>query len=82
MDMQAVAACTSIQSLWLLYLCITFGILFLIFLIINMFLDSAMAGSCSKTKVIEKGRSIMEEYPGTSATWHGSQYGSRYIYES
>jgi hypothetical protein len=77
MDIVAVAACTGIQPLWLLYLCIAFGILFLIMLIINVFLCSAMTCSCSKTEVIEKEPSIIEEYD-PYRSWHGSQYGSRY----
>lgn len=74
----AVAACSGIQPLWLLYLCIAFGILFLIMLIINVFLCSAMTCSCSKTEVIEKEPSIIEEYD-PYRSWHGSQYGSRYV---
>jgi len=73
----AVATCTGIQPLWLLYLCIAFGILFLIMLIINVFLCSAMTCSCSKTEIIEKEPSIIEEYD-PYRSWHGSQYGSRY----
>ncbi|XP_057364902.1 uncharacterized protein LOC130685600 [Daphnia carinata] len=73
----AVATCSGIQPLWLLYLCIAFGILFLIMLIINVFLCSAMTCSCSKTEVIEKEPSIIEEYD-PYRSWHGSQYGSRY----
>lgn len=74
----AVATCSGIQPLWLLYLCIAFGILFLIMLIINVFLCSAMTCSCSKTEVIEKEPSIIEEYD-PYRSWHGSQYGSRYF---
>lgn len=74
----AVATCSGIQPLWLLYLCIAFGILFLIMLIINVFLCSAMTCSCSKTEVIEKEPSIIEEYD-PYRSWHGSQYGSRYV---
>ena len=33
---------------WLLYLCIVFGILFLVMLIINLFLCTAMSCSCTK----------------------------------
>ena len=73
----AVATCTGIQPLWLLYLCIAFGILFVIMLIINVFLCSAMTCSCSKTEIIEKEPSIIEEYD-PYRSWHGSQYGSRY----
>jgi len=73
----AVLDCSGIHPLWLLYLCIAFGILFLIMLIINIFLCSAMTCSCTKTEVIEKEPSIIEEYD-PYRSWHGSQYGSRY----
>jgi len=62
---------------WLLYLCIAFGIMFLIMLIINIFLCSAMTCSCARTEVIEKEPSIIEDYD-PYRSWHGSQYGSRY----
>lgn len=62
---------------WLLYLCIAFGVMFLIMLIINIFLCSAMTCSCARTEVIEKEPSIIEEYD-PYRSWHGSQYGSRY----
>ena len=61
---------------WLLYLCIAFGIMFFIMLIINIFLCSAMTCSCARTEVIEKEPSIIEEYD-PYRSWHGSQYGSR-----
>lgn len=62
---------------WLLYLCIAFGVMFLIMLIINIFLCSAMTCSCARTEVIEKEPSIIEDYD-PYRSWHGSQYGSRY----
>jgi hypothetical protein len=37
-----------VNPVWLLYLCIAFGILFLIMLVINLFLCSAMSCSCTK----------------------------------
>ena len=61
---------------WLLYLCIAFGIMFLIMLIMNIFLCSAMTCSCARTEVIEKEPSIIEDYD-PYRSWHGSQYGSR-----
>ncbi|KAK2724386.1 uncharacterized protein LOC136032965 [Artemia franciscana] len=65
------------QPPWLLYLCIAFGVLFLIMLIINIFLCSAMTCSCTRSEVIEKDPSIIDEYD-PYRSWHGSQYGSRY----
>lgn len=62
---------------WLLWLCIALGVMFLIMLIINCFLCSAMTCSCARTEVIEKEPSIIEDYD-PYRSWHGSQYGSRY----
>ncbi|KAK6639811.1 hypothetical protein RUM43_008086 [Polyplax serrata] len=62
---------------WLLYLCIAFGLMFLIMLLINIFLCSAMTCACARTEIIEKEPSIIEDYD-PYRSWHGSQYGSRY----
>jgi len=62
---------------WLLYLCIALGLLFLLMLIVNVFLCSAMTCSCARTEVIEKEPSIIEDYD-PYRSWHGTQYGSRY----
>ncbi|XP_017786546.1 PREDICTED: uncharacterized protein LOC108569484 [Nicrophorus vespilloides] len=62
---------------WLLWLCVALGILFLIMLIINIFLCSAMTCACARTEIIEKEPSIIEDYD-PYRSWHGSQYGSRY----
>lgn len=62
---------------WLLYLCIALGLLFLLMLIVNVFLCSAMTCSCARTEVIEKEPSVIEEYD-PYRSWHGTQYGSRY----
>lgn len=66
-----------IRPAWLLYLCIAFGLMFLIMLVINVFLCSAMTCSCARTDIIEKEPSIIEDYD-PYRSWHGSQYGSRY----
>lgn len=72
------AVCDSgVHPSWLLWLCIALGVLFLIMLLINIFLCSAMTCSCARTEVIEKEPSIIEEYD-PYRSWHGSQYGSRY----
>ncbi|XP_023331650.1 uncharacterized protein LOC111703818 [Eurytemora carolleeae] len=55
---------------WLTYLCIAFGVLFGIMLLINIFLCSAMTCSCTKTEVIEKEPSIYDDY-----SVYESQYG-------
>ncbi|CAL4061809.1 unnamed protein product [Meganyctiphanes norvegica] len=62
---------------WLWILCIALAVLFIIMMIINIFLCSAMTCSCTNTEVIEKEPSIIEEYD-PYRSWHGSQYGSRY----
>ena len=76
----AEAVCTGdcgVSPPWLLYLCIAFGILFLVMLIINVFLCSAMTCSCARTDTIEKEPSIIEEFDPYTRSWQGSQYGSR-----
>ena len=60
---------------WLLYLCIAFGILFVVMLVINLFLCSAMSCACSKSK--EKDVSYLEDFDPYARSWQGSQYGSR-----
>lgn len=42
---------TGIRPSWLLWLCITLGILFLIMLLMNIFLCTAMSCSCARTEV-------------------------------
>merc|ERR1711994_385767 len=56
---------------WLTYLCIAFGVLFAIMLLINIFLCSAMTCSCTRTEVIEKEPSIYDDY----SVYNESQYG-------
>ncbi|KAJ0179859.1 hypothetical protein K1T71_004450 [Dendrolimus kikuchii] len=67
----------SIRPLWLLYLAIALGVMFLVMLLINCFLCTAMTCSCARTDVIEKDPSVVEDYD-PYRSWHGSQYGSRY----
>jgi len=66
---------------WLLWLCVVFGVLFLIMLCVNVFLCSAMTCSFSKTndEVEEKAGSIytVQDYD-PYRSWSGSQYGSRF----
>jgi len=71
---------------WLLYLCIAFGALFLLMLVINIFLCSAMTCSCvaddgeaaaEAEEGIGGGRKKVEEFDPYTRSWHGSQYGSR-----
>lgn len=69
-----------VRPSWLLYLCIVFGILFLLMLIVNVFLCSAMTCSCARSDVgVDKEQSMIEEFDPYTRSWHGgSQYGSRY----
>lgn len=73
--------CSIHRYSWLLGLCIAFGILFLIMLIVNILLCSALTCSCAKQEVIERDPSVIEDYDPykTGGGWgSGSQYGSRY----
>ncbi|XP_022122893.2 uncharacterized protein LOC110998518 isoform X1 [Pieris rapae] len=75
----AALACVDegVHPLWLLYLAIALGVMFLVMLLINCFLCTAMTCSCARTDVIEKDPSVVEDYD-PYRSWHGSQYGSRY----
>ena len=67
-----------VSPVWLLYLCIAFGILFLVMLVINVFLCSAMTCSCTKHSKEEKEASYLEDFDPYARSWQGSQYGSRF----
>ena len=67
---------TSFYPLWLLYLCIAFGILFVVMLVINLFLCSAMSCGCGRRSK-EKDVSYLEDFDPYARSWQGSQYGSR-----
>jgi len=77
-DVESVCTDCGVSPPWLLYLCIAFGILFLVMLIINVFLCSAMTCSCARTESVEKEPSIIEEFDPYTRSWQGSQYGSRF----
>lgn len=78
-DVESVCTDCTASPDWVMHLCITFGILFLVMLIINVFLCSAMTCSCAKSTIeVEKDPSIIEEFDPYTRSWHGSQYGSRY----
>lgn len=61
---------SGITDEWLLWLCIAFGVLFAIMLLINIFLCSAMTCSCTRSEIIEKEPSIYDDY-----SIYDSQYG-------
>lgn len=71
------------------YLCIAFGILFLVMLLVNVYLCCAITGSAkiccfpgsdTKDKSFDKRGSSNkpDEFDPYARSWHGSQYGSRY----
>ena len=63
---------------WLLYLCIAFGILFVVMLVINLFLCSAMSCACSGSSKEKEAASYLEpDFDPYARSWQGSQYGSR-----
>jgi len=67
---------------WLLWLCVVFGVLFLVMLCVNVFLCSAMTCSFSRSEVElvdEKAGSVytVQDYD-PYRSWAGSQYGSRF----
>ncbi|XP_041976741.1 uncharacterized protein LOC121731401 isoform X2 [Aricia agestis] len=76
----AALACSEsgVRPLWLLYLAIALGVMFLVMLLINCFLCTAMTCSCARTDVIEKDPSVVEDYD-PYRSWHGSQYGGRSV---
>ncbi|CAG0916467.1 unnamed protein product [Notodromas monacha] len=63
-------------------LCIVLAVLLIVMIVVNVFLCFAMSCSCTKTDIIEKEPSIIEDYDPYKdpykVTWNGSQYGSRY----
>jgi len=73
------AICTmgDLNPSWLTYLCIAFGVLFGLMLLINIFLCSAMTCSCTRTEVIEREPSISDNY-----SVYESQYGHSQGYVS
>jgi len=79
-DAESICTDCRVGPSWLLYLCIAFGILFLVMLIINVFLCSAMTCSCARTESNFEGKepSIVEEFDPYTRSWQGSQYGSRF----
>lgn len=70
---------------YLKWLCIAFGVLFGIMLLINIFLCSAMTCSCTKSEIIEKEPSIYDDYSLYESQYgytNGKVYGSESDYGS
>jgi hypothetical protein len=54
----------------LLWLAITLGVLFLLMLFVNLFLCTALTCTCTRTELVEKDPSILEDYdPYNNRTW-------------
>ena len=81
-----------LRNIWMFpkYLCIAFGILFLVMLLVNVYLCCAITGSAkiccfpgsgTKDKSFDKRGSSNkpDEFDPYARSWHGSQYGSRWV---
>ena len=81
-----------LRYIWMFpkYLCIAFGILFLVMLLVNVYLCCAITGSAkiccfpgsgTKDKSFDKRGSSNkpDEFDPYARSWHGSQYGSRWV---
>lgn len=74
----AVTDCTEWRFPWLIGLCICLAILLLVMLIVNIFLCSSLTCTCTKTEVVDKEPSEMEDYDPYRVGWApSSHYGSR-----
>lgn len=70
--------CTEWRFPWLIGLCICLAILLLVMLIVNIFLCSSLTCTCTKTEVVDKEPSEMDDYDPYRVGWvSGSHYGSR-----
>ena len=59
--------CDNCDNPWLLYLCIAFGILFFVMLVINLFLCTAMSCSCTKVQLLLRFAFRTAEYYGSGS---------------
>jgi len=87
-DVETVCTGCDVSKSFVFYLCIAFGILFLVMLLVNVYMCCAVGGSTcfpqinnenqpNQQQSFEK-KSKPEEFDPYSRSWHGSQYGSRY----
>ena len=87
--METVCTGCDVSKSFVFYLCIAFGILFLVMLLVNVYMCCAVGGSTcfpqinnenqpNQQQSFEK-KSKPEEFDPYSRSWHGSQYGSRYV---
>lgn len=88
-DVNTVCSGCDMTKSFVKYLCIAFGILFLVMLLVNVYLCCAITGSAkiccfpgsgTKDKSFDKRGSSNkpDEFDPYARSWHGSQYGSRY----
>lgn len=87
-DVNTICTGCDMSKSFVFYLCIAFGILFLVMLLVNVYLCCAVTGSTeiccfpssTKDKSFDKrggASSKPEEFDPYTRSWHGSQYGSR-----
>ena len=83
-DVETVCTGCDVSKSFVFYLCIAFGILFLVMLLVNVYLCCAVSGSggagclgASKDKSSFDKKPKPEEFDPYTRSWHGSQYGSR-----
>ncbi|GFQ63826.1 ZP domain-containing protein [Trichonephila clavata] len=75
---ESLESCTEWRFPWLIGLCICLAILLLVMLIVNIFLCSSLTCTCTKTEVVDKEPSEMDDYDPYRVGWvSGSHYGSR-----
>jgi hypothetical protein len=75
---ESLESCTVWKFPWLIGLCICLAILLLVMLIVNIFLCSSLTCTCTKTEVVDKEPSEMDDYDPYRVGWvSGSHYGSR-----
>ncbi|UYV69204.1 hypothetical protein LAZ67_6002824 [Cordylochernes scorpioides] len=61
--------CTEWRFPWLVGLCICLAILLLVMLVVNIFLCSSLSWTCTKTEVVEKEPSEVEDYDPYKVGW-------------
>ena len=71
MEVSDVGERCGVTPIWLLCLCLAFGMLFLVMLVINVFLCSAMTCSCTKSSKDEKEASYSDDFDPYTRSWQG-----------
>lgn len=90
-DVNTICTGCDMSKSFVFYLCIAFGILFLVMLLVNVYLCCAVTGnsgcfpnphqekSGGKSYDNKRGGGKPEEFDPYARSWHGSQYGSRWF---